>query len=1167
MTKTRSTKTALLSSVLALFLCITMLLGTTFAWFTDSVTSANNIITAGNLDVELYYMNDEVTTWTKVDGNTNVFKENTLWEPGHVEVVKLEVRNEGTLALKYQLGVNVASEVGSVNVNDESFKLSSFIKFAVIEGDKTFTRDEAVEAAEASNATFLNEAFASDSIELAAGANKVVTMVVYMPTSIGNDANAKKGATTPTINLGINVYATQVMAEADSFGTDYDKDAVYPGTSAPSTLGDEAITLVTEGENASTVVLPADLIAAIDNGTITSVALKTSLPNVEDDNGAVSVVYNTFEVVDQDGNAIDLSNNTSVISVKLYVGKDYAGKNATISHDGVMIANADVDAEGFVSYNTTHFCEIAVKITETAPEAGMDDVKDEEAEDLTKLVQVLVGNHYYTVSQGMANSWKVTTANGEQIYADIYVPEDLIAYAMMHNNGDITMDSGVHSYLTLKNNLDFKGYNWIPIGRFYTEIKGENKTISNLNNSFLGCVYDCRIENLTLENVTASGSAAGVVGKELAGDIYLTNVTIAGTNTVTYVKDNATNWPEEGTGVGAICGISLIGCSAPANVNVTVTGTIEVNYNGVFFGNNTNLENLGVSKEFGLNVYKVNAGVNVTGAENITTNGQGYLFDVADLEDGFAQDKISNKYYVFNAAGLAAFASEVNAGNTFKGKTVVLYDNVDLENKDWTPIGNSTYSFQGTFDGNGKVISNLKVDMAGKSNAGLFGMTTNGEVKNLTVENAIVTGRLNVGVVAGTPYTSKYTNITVKGHVEVNGMSYVGCVGGKNAYANWDKITVDVDDTSYVNADSVENGTAYRTYVGGVIGFMGEGTHKVTNVASNINVSGSTCDVGGIVGIAHEGNTFENIVCTGNVEITNASEAADAEEMGGIAGVWMNSGRNVTFNNCIFTGKLASNIEDVDLSNNTITGKGYNDTTSNKLIIDGKEFFVFEVPTDLEEEGQDPISALNGLLANEESKGKYISIEGDVAGAAAASNAYGATGLNIKDGQTIDGNGMTLKVEGANGTWDSAVNITSGAIKNITINSGFRGVFVNHNGTGGKVYLENVIIDGTVYTISCDQGTGYGLEAVNSTFNGWTSYAATIGEVKFVNCSFGEGSGYSFCRPYAPTEFVGCDFEAGFEMDPRAKVTFENCTIGGEALTAENLATLVISNIANASVK
>lgn len=183
------------------------------------------------------------------------------------------------------------------------------------------------------------------------------------------------------------------------------------------------------------------------------------------------------------------------------------------------------------------------------------------------------------------------------------------------------------------------------------------------------------------------------------------------------------------------------------------------------------------------------------------------------------------------------------------------------------------------------------------------------------------------------------------------------------------------------------------------------------------------------------------------------------------------------------------------------------------------------------------------------------------------SNAYGKTGLNITDGQIFDGNGNTLSVKDANGTWDSAVSITSGTIKNLTIDSGFRGVFVNHNGTAGHVTLQNVIIDGPVYTISCDQGTDNGLTAIDSTFNGWTSYAATIGNVEFEGCSFGEGAGYAFCRPYAPTAFVNCNFAAGYQMDARAAVTFENCTIGGVALTAENLATLVTGNIANATVK
>jgi hypothetical protein len=185
---------------------------------------------------------------------------------------------------------------------------------------------------------------------------------------------------------------------------------------------------------------------------------------------------------------------------------------------------------------------------------------------------------------------------------------------------------------------------------------------------------------------------------------------------------------------------------------------------------------------------------------------------------------------------------------------------------------------------------------------------------------------------------------------------------------------------------------------------------------------------------------------------------------------------------------------------------------------------------------------------------------------AGMSNAYGTTGINVKNGQTIDGNGNILDIKGASGTWDSGISTTGGLIKNITITGSFRGVFVNHNSTTcGEVILENVIIDGPVYTISCDQGTNNGLKATNCTFNGWTSYAKSIGNVSFTNCNFGEGSGYAFCRPYAPTTFTGCNFEAGYVMEPCAAVTLSNCYIDGVLITESNVTELVTS-VANVTV-
>ncbi len=303
----------------------------------------------------------------------------------------------------------------------------------------------------------------------------------------------------------------------------------------------------------------------------------------------------------------------------------------------------------------------------------------------------------------------------------------------------------------------------------------------------------------------------------------------------------------------------------------------------------------------------------------------------------------NNTVMVFNAEDLKEIANNVNNGsNRYKGKTVKLMKDIDLANEEWTPIGNGTYSFQGNFEGNGRTISNLKVtDNPSGSNKGLFGFTTDGKISNLVVENAEVKGRLNVGVVAGTPYTSSYENITVKGLIKVDGMAYVGGVFGKNVYANLTNITVDAAEGSYVKADSYENGLAYRTYVGGVAGFMGEGTHEVKNVTSNIDVYGTVCDVGGLVGIAHEGNKFTNVTITGNVYLNGVdTDASSYLEVGGLAGVWMNNGRDVVFTNCSFKGEVeVTTTANIDLPNylpyGGLLGKSYNETGDGKLIIDG----------------------------------------------------------------------------------------------------------------------------------------------------------------------------------------------------------------------------------------
>ena len=241
-------------------------------------------------------------------------------------------------------------------------------------------------------------------------------------------------------------------------------------------------------------------------------------------------------------------------------------------------------------------------------------------------------------------------------------------------------------------------------------------------------------------------------------------------------------------------------------------------------------------------------------------------------------------YTISTAAELAGLAELVNAGNTFSGKTITLGADIDLGGQEWTPIGTSGKPFSGTFDGNKKTISNLAINKPSKNDVGLFGYTTSGEVKNVTLNNANVTGRLDVGAVAGCPYTSKYTNIDVTGTIRITGYAYVGGALGKNAYADITDVDVTGDSDSYVIANS-EN---YRTYVGGLVGFMGEGTHTIQDCDVEINVTGSTCDVGGLLGILHYGNTMINCTYKGSLTLTNP-DAEDGSEFGALTGTVMNS--------------------------------------------------------------------------------------------------------------------------------------------------------------------------------------------------------------------------------------------------------------------------------------
>ncbi len=259
MSNRKSAKRALLTSALAIVLCMTMLIGTTFAWFTDTASTGVNRIVSGNLDIELEYKNKGTEAFKKADANTPVFDENALWEPGYVEYVVLKLSNAGSLALKYKLGINIAAETDSTNVSGNTFKLSDYIRFAVLDGDQSgLGRDALVAAADGKDAV-LNTGYTSEETPLKATESKIVTLVVWMPTTVGNEANHKTGVDAPVIKLGINVAATQYTYEKDSFNDQYDKDAQYPPKTISVTTAAEFTAALKDAKAGDTVKLAASV--------------------------------------------------------------------------------------------------------------------------------------------------------------------------------------------------------------------------------------------------------------------------------------------------------------------------------------------------------------------------------------------------------------------------------------------------------------------------------------------------------------------------------------------------------------------------------------------------------------------------------------------------------------------------------------------------------------------------------------------------------------------------------------------------------------------------------------------------------------------------------------------------------------------------------------------
>ena len=949
----KSTKRALLTSVLSLALCFTMLLGTTFAWFTDSVTSKNNIITAGNLDVELKYAKidgDKITDWDTVGGKDNIFDKNALWEPGRVEVVYLEVANLGSLELKYQLGVNVAKETFGVNVAGEEFKLSDHLVFSVVElADKPttpYTREEAIAAA---GATMGLKDYNGKTTALEVDGKDYVALIVYMPTTVGNEANYR-GTTVPTIELGINLFATQASAEEDSFGPDYDDDAWHPDME---------------------VATGADLQAALNNG-VTNIALADDI-----------VLEKPIVIPAPAASTYSLRRNANAVVI------DLNGKTITAGEDGYVIEN---------------------------------------------------GNGATVVLKDSANGGEIKgvvyNANGSVMTINSGTYTAVSNYAILNDAATLTINSGTINGTAAT----------YPI---YSYNDGQQLTINDV----------------TINGVFGALNAYGAGTVEINGGTYNMTGVAGKTSHIAYFSTTAT---------------------------VVING-----------GSFNHVGDISMAAAGG-------GGVCLNGSANVTINGGSFNGDYADIYNwsSNATLTINGGTFAHNPGKVAeGYEAKQNADGSYSvvinGKT--LTDSVQVPNAEvYVPAG--TYTFPSN------VAEGVVINCApGTVFTGTTGLNLPSDAKVVGAtfknEDIAVSGTIN-----GT-----FQNCTFEGSEALR-----WCYSTEGETVVFENCVINTDFRGF-HFDGMNGDVIFRNCViNGFNAYGGTGT-----------ITFEGCTFGNDESKYNGLNGYSNTVLK-DCEFNFVSGKTNFIDMEG-------TGKTLTINNCTATldGEEANVLDFV----------GGSKLDQNTLIVDGNVTAKSDVALD---------AALNA--------GKSVVLNYDIkinSSNTIANSGYGATGVTVA-GNVLDGNGHKLGVNAWN-TWDCAVNTTGGTIKNIIINSGMRGIFMGS--ATADVYIDNVTIDGTIYTFNSDGGSKeYGVYISNSTLNGWTSFSDVHKEVVFTNCSFGEGQGYAFCRPYNATTFVGCDFSEGFKVDPVGAVTFVNCTINGVALTAENVASLVTST-ANVTVK
>ena len=544
MTKIKSTKRALLGSALALLVCVSMLIGSTFAWFTDSVTSAGNTIQSGTLKVDLVdaagnSLEGKVIEFVTADDRA---QDQILWEPGCTyETEPVYVVNQGNLALKYEIVIN------GINGNA---KLLEAIEWTVTMGE-----GDAKEEVELS--TFEGKLYPEEGKNISGA----IVLSGHMKEEAGNEY---QGLTAEGIS--IVVFATQLTSEFDSFNNQYDAAAEYAASTmlknVAAVAAGETATVKLEGDG-YVVINETNAIGAKVAGDVTlDLNGKTLFVKVEDGDahmslfnivrgGKLTVTGNgTIEMLSgkNESKVTAIFNNTSgelVIENGTYKMdvKTYAQGSlipAIIDNNGNAAGATTTINDGKFYHTRNMFRNFPSNngITKLTINGGTFNGKADDwaaiwnqkasanTNEGQSLIEINDGEFNYVEIDNEFETG-VTVADGVVVSSPVDTAEDL--KDALAEDKDVVLQDDI-TFTGVKQTPDRNGYvevygNKVGFAQYSGVFDGNGKTITDAEGDKS---YVFVTHGGTIKNVTIKSGARGIVTYSPTANVYIDNVVVDG---------------------------------------------------------------------------------------------------------------------------------------------------------------------------------------------------------------------------------------------------------------------------------------------------------------------------------------------------------------------------------------------------------------------------------------------------------------------------------------------------------------------------------------------------------------------------------------------------------------------------------------------------------------